>query len=432
MGLGRFGGGIAVTRYLAERGARVLVTDRAEADLLRDSLRRLDDLPVDYRLGEHCEADLDGADLLVISPAVDRNTSAFYQAAVARSLPWTTEMNLFLTRCPARILGVTGTIGKSTTTAMAHAILAAAPARAALGHRQALLGGNIGESLLDRLDDLSADDVVVLELSSFQLEVADPAAFRVQVAALTNVKPHHLDRHGTLEAYFEAKLNLFRALAPGGAAVVGAGNDAVIARVRQAAGDGVRLVVTGTPERTYDLRVPGRHNQFNAHLAVGLAGALGVPDDVACAALRSFGGLPHRLAFVAERGGVRYYNDSKSTSAEAIETALAAFAEPVVLLCGGKDIGAELDRVVDAPWSGVRAVVCFGEAGPRLAGLIRTAAPSAAVEVTPAMEPGVAIARGLARPGDVVILSPGCPSYDAYVNYEARGEAFKTQVLAAG
>jgi len=455
MGLGRFGGGIGVARFLARRGARVLVTDRADEATLRESMAKLADVEVDYRLGEHREVDLDDADLLVISPAVDRRTSAFYAAAVARDVPWTTEMNLFLERCAARIVGVTGSIGKSTTCAMAHAILQHPAARAEIGAGRALLGGNIGASLLEASGELTAADVVVLELSSFQLDCVEGVDFAVDVAGLTNARPHHLDRHGTFEEYLDAKLNLLRAVRAGGAIVVGTEDGAIVERVQAIAAErGARVIdaayrqggvhrtpddagVHGTPYdggvqgAPYALRVPGPHNQANAHMAVKLAGALGVAESTARTALAEFGGLPHRLEFVGEVGGVRYYNDSKATSAEAVATALASFDGPIVVLCGGKDIGAELDRIVEGRWERVRSAVTFGDAGARLAGLLKTTRSAGGplpVEQAGTVEEAVACARRAAQPGDVVVLSPGCPSYDAFVNYEARGLRFADAV----
>lgn len=427
MGLGRFGGGVGVTRYLAACGVRVLVTDLAPAEALADSLRAIADCGAELRLGEHRESDLDGADLLVISPAVNRATSDFCQAAARRGVPWTSEMNLFLERCPAQIVGVTGSIGKSTTTAMLHAILAEAEAAEAVGYRQALLGGNIGQSLLGSLAELSEDDVVVLELSSFQLENAAAAEFNVSLAGLTNVRPHHLDRHGTFEAYFDAKLNLFRALDLGGTAVGGELDASARAKVEEIAlAAGARYVHAGVRSSGYDLRVPGPHNQQNAHVAATMAASLGVPDDVVRAALGRFDGLAHRLAFVAEKGGVRYFNDSKSTSAEAVATALASFEQPIVLLCGGKDIGAELDRIVEARWDNVRAAICFGHAGERLAALLREhVGAKLIIESTGRMVEAARRATALARRGDVVLLSPGCPSYDEFNNYEHRGIEFE-------
>lgn len=446
MGLGRFGGGIGVIRYLVGRGARVLVTDQAAADTLGASLVKLAGLSVEYRLGEHRESDLAGADLLVISPAVDRRTSRFFHAAQARGVPWTTEMNLFLARCPARIVGVTGSIGKSTTCAMTHVILKHPQALEQLGARRALLGGNIGASLLESLDEITAADLVVLELSSFQLECVTDVKFEVASAGLTNVRPHHLDRHGTFDAYFDAKLNLLRALRRGGAAVAGTDDPKVVARARSIVEQrGARLIDATYPGEAggvasgagqapvYALRVPGRHNQANAHMACRLSVSLGVSERVVRQALAEFAGLPHRLEFVAEIDDVRYYNDSKATSAEAVTTAIAAFDGPLVVLLGGKDIGDELDRVTDADWGRVRTAITFGESAARLAALLKSRKsdrPAPVVDSVATVQEAVVQAHHRARAGDVVVLTPGCPSYDAFVNYEARGASFIEAVRA--
>ena len=219
MGLGRFGGGVGVTRFLADKGADVLVTDLADESTLADSIEKLGDIKVEFRFGEHRESDLDDVDLLVVSPAVNRQTNTFCQAARLRKIPWTTEVNLFLARCPGRILAVTGSIGKSTTCAMLHTILSSPEAAASGGFGKAFLGGNIGRSLLQQLDEISADDVVVLELSSFQLDAAGGIGFAPAVAGITNVRPHHLERHGDFDSYFNAKLNLIREQTTGQAVV---------------------------------------------------------------------------------------------------------------------------------------------------------------------------------------------------------------------
>jgi UDP-N-acetylmuramoylalanine--D-glutamate ligase len=429
MGLGRFGGGVGVTRFLSACGARVLVTDLAPANTLGDSLNAIADCRVELRLGEHRESDLDGADLIVVSPAVNRQTSSFFQAAQQRGVAWTTEMNLFLERCPARIVGITGSIGKSTTTAMVHAVLSTADAAAAGSFRRVELGGNIGQSLLAGLPDMTRNDVVVLELSSFQLEAAAGIKFNASVAALTNVRPHHLDRHGTFEAYYDAKLTLFRAQGERDVAVGGELDSAAARRLADVTAiTGARFVHAGVQTSGYELQLPGPHNQQNAHIAATVCRCMNIPDDVTRAALAEFGGLAHRLAFVAEKEGVRYFNDSKSTSAEAVCTALQSFHDPIVLLCGGKDIGAELDRIVEGQWQNVRAAVCFGEAGQRLAALLkaRRSGDRMRVEHAVKMRDAAARAAELAKRGDVVLLSPGCPSYDEFNNYEQRGAEFES------
>lgn len=430
MGLGRFGGGVGVTRFLVKRGARVRVTDMARAETLAPSLERLQDLQVSFRLGEHCESDLDDADLLVVSPAVDRRKSAFFAAAQRRGVPWTTEMNLFVSRCPAEVAAVTGSVGKSTTCAMLAAILDSAIQRGRVSYGAVHFGGNIGRSLLEDLDAIAADDAVVLELSSFQLDCMAGVAFRPKVACITNIIPHHLDRHEGLDGYVRAKLEVTRGQQAGDTLVICQTDAPWQSEVRSMAAErGVKLVaiepVAAKP--ALRLRVPGAHNQVNAWLAASMAHELGVAADVARVALEGFAGLPHRLQFVAERSGVRYYNDSKSTSAAAVATAVAAFDGPIVVLCGGKDSGEEVHAIAQTQMPRARAIVCFGEAGNRLADLIEQrpgGAPGPAVYRAANLAEAVQCAQTVCRAGDAVLLSPGCPSYDEFANYEHRGESF--------
>lgn len=432
MGLGRFGGGVGVTRFLASRGAKVLVTDVADAETLQAPLEALADLPIQYRFGTHDVSDLNGAGLLIVSPAVNRAKSKFVQEAAKRGIPWTTEMGLFVDRCPARLIGVTGSIGKSTTCAMLHCILESDRAKSAANHKRVFLGGNIGRSLLGEVDQMTADDLVVLELSSFQLEALPFVAGDWPVIGITNITPHHLDRHGDYQSYIDAKLNLTRAMSLGACAVLGAVDDDVYERiealVRYQKG---RVVQAYSMAEDFDLQVPGPHNQANARFASLIAKQLNVEVDVSRAALLEFGGLAHRIQYADCVDGVRYFNDSKSTSVEAIDTALRSFAEPVVLLCGGKDTGRELERIKDCTWKSVRAVVSFGDAAKRLAemigGLDANDRPNV-VQAEQTIDAAIAKARTIAKSGDVVLLSPGCPSYDAFSNYEERGDAFVTAV----
>ncbi len=428
MGLGRFGGGAGVTRFLVGRGARVLVTDMANEDTLRTPLESISDLPVEYRLGSHDESDLDDADLLIVSPAVNRATSAFVQEANRRRIPWTTEMGLFVDRCPARMIGITGSIGKSTTCAMLHCILDSQPAKEIAKHEQVYFGGNIGRSLLGDVDAMSANDLVLLELSSFQLEALPDLAGDWPVVGITNITPHHLDRHGGYEAYIDAKLNLIRGMSRGARAVVGRVDGDVRERImgltRSQQG---RVILTDSFIDVFDLKIPGPHNQTNARFAAMVARELGIEFEISRLALAEFGGLAHRIQYAECVDGVRYFNDSKSTSVEAIDTALQSFTEPVVLLCGGKDTGSELERIKNCTWKSVRAVVSFGDAAKRLAdmigGLDADNRPKV-VQSEQTIAAAIEKARTLAHAGDVVLMSPGCPSYDAFSNYEERGDAF--------
>ncbi|NLX22204.1 MAG: UDP-N-acetylmuramoyl-L-alanine--D-glutamate ligase [Phycisphaerae bacterium] len=433
MGLGHFGGGIGVARWLVEQGARVTVTDQASPDKLADSVRQLEGLPVQFRLGGHDVADLEDCQLLVVSPAVPKDRSPFVAEAVARSIAITSEMNLFLERCPVkRVIGVTGSAGKSTTTAMLGAILRGAAE--ALGAPHVFVGGNIGQSLLAELPRMDARDVIVLELSSFQLEDMAALPWSPPLAVITNLQPNHLDRHKTMEAYAGAKLNIARYQSADGRVFVREGDEVVAEQVR-AIGAGDRLVRFAFDSRWSDvLRLPGRHNRDNAAAAIAVCHHLGVDDALIRRGLADFHGLEHRLEFVAERGGVRYYNDSKSTTPASAELALESFEAPVIMLVGGGDKGMSFDGLAARLAAVAKAVVCYGQTGPAIHLRVRRSLAEAGgtipVELATDFGRAVDLARGLALPGDVVVLSPACTSYDMFANYEERGETFRRLVRA--
>lgn len=431
VGLGRFGGQIAAARWLVERGANVTVTDMAPAEKLAESLAQLSDLPIRYRLGGHDEADLDGCDLLVVSPAVPKDRSDFIKAAVSRGIPLSAEMNLFVERCPARrIIGVTGSAGKSTTTAMIGSILEAARAKGFFPH--AWMGGNIGHSLLGSLDQMTADDALVLELSSFQLEDLGVLRWSPPVAVITNIQPNHLDRHGTMDAYAGAKMNLVRYQKHDDVIFVHAGDTAVHDRLRQIDADARMRVCEFEPFFEAFLKLPGGHNRVNAAAAIAATRAVGVDDRTIGEGLASFHGLPHRLEFVVERDGVKYYNDSKSTTPESTQIAAQAFdASPVILLVGGKPKGASFADLGRRLAKICKSTICYGMAGPEI--YKEVIATSIGAEPPPAhlvasFAEAVSLSRRLARPGDVVVLSPACASYDEFTNYEERGAAFRRLV----
>ena len=416
MGLGRFGGGVGVTRWLARQGARVAVTDLASAEQLRDSLARLEGLDLTLHLGGHDEADFVGCDLLVVNPAVPFD-SPYLRAAREAGVEITTEINLFLARCPAAVVGITGSAGKSTTVAMAGAILAR--------EKETHVGGNIGVSLLDKLGEIRPDHVVVLELSSFQLVYLPAVARSPHVAVVTNLQPNHLDRHGTLAEYAEAKKNIFRAQCPQDVLVLNRDDREVASWAAEAAG---RVELFSADDEPFELKLPGRHNQANAQAAWSAARQFGLPREAAVEALASFTGLPHRLELVLERGGVRYFNDSKCTTPAGTVAALEAFPpRSAIVILGGYDKHVDFGMLCRLLAVRAKAVVATGQTGPEIArGTERARSDGDAPEVVRAEQfaDGVRAARKLARVGDVVLLSPACASYDQFDNYEQRGETF--------
>ncbi len=428
LGLGRFGGGVGVTRWLAEAGAKVTVIDQAEADSLVDSLRAIADLAVDLRLGRESMDDLAGADLVVVNPAVLKDRSTLFAEIERRKIAWTTELNLFCARCQGFVIGVTGSFGKSTTCAMLATILESGAAAGALRFRGVHLGGNIGRSLLGDLPRIAPEDAVVLELSNAQLEDVPRIGWTPHVAVLTNLTPHHLDRHGTYAAYLAAKLNIV-AMAPSGQPVITGALDApaeatLANRLRGA--DARRIAVTPL-ESTVALPVPGAHNRRNAACALTTARHLGLEEPCALEALARFRGLPHRLELVGSLGGVDYVNDSKSTAPSAAVQAIEALEKPIVLIAGGQRREVSLDAWTAIVSSRCHFVVLTGENAEDWAAALRTQGLGE-VRIAADLADAVSAARAAARAGDVVLFSPGAPSFDRYANFEQRGTHFASLV----
>ena len=433
MGLGSFGGGVGAVRFLLRRGAKVTVTDLADAETLADSMKQLADLPVEYHLGSHREEDFTAAhaDLIVANPAVPCH-SAYFATAEAQAVPVTAEIGIFLQLCPARIVGVTGTDGKSTTCAMIAASLQ--PTFQSRG-RKVWLGGNIGrESLLEHVDQIDPNDAVVLELSSFQLYHLGRLGLSPHIAVVTNLTANHLDWHGDMQAYAQAKQNILRFQSPDDRAVLNR-LDPVVCRWA----DSTAAAVTWYPaddRDDIDLQVPGMHNRLNAAAALAVANIMGVDESVSRSALKHFPGLPHRLELVAEIGGLRYYNDSIATTPASVSAAITAFGEKKVIILGGYDKKVPLgglaeDLVADGT---VETVILIGQVRQELSAQIDQAKSKhhkdlPHCELADDLPRAVAQAQAAGRPGMIVLLSPGCASYDMFKNFQDRGEQFRTAVM---
>ena len=441
MGLGLLGGGVGVTRFLARQGADVTVTDLKDAETLAESVAKLDGLPVAFRLGGHVDADFTNADLVVVNPAVP-DGSPFLAKARAAGVALETEINLFVKLCPATLIGVTGSNGKSTTVSLLHHLLAA-------GDRRAWLGGNIGRSLLEDLAAIGPDDLVVLELSSFQLGRLRATRRSPAISVVLNLSPNHLDRHGTVEAYAHAKQAILANQRPTDFALLNADCPAVSAW--ETVGRGSALYFSTSRAigqaayvdrghavwrhngrdralfRISDLTLVGRRNLSNA-LAASLAAALcGVEPAAIAARVGTFTSLEHRLEPVRELAGVRYYNDSKATTPEAAMAALDAFEQPVVLIAGGYDKHLPFDALGGRIAARARHVVLLGETAEQIQQAI-AAHGATPTQIVPDLEAAVRAARAAAHHGDVVLLSPACASYDMFDNFEQRGARFKRLV----
>ncbi len=419
MGLGRHGGGIGAVRFLAQRGAQVTVSDAAHAAELTESLSAIADLPIHaLKLGGHDERDFRAAEYVVVNPAVRPGHPCLAAARLSGAVI-TSEIELFLERSPSQIIAVTGSNGKSTTVTMLAEILRAAG-------RRAWLGGNLGGSLLGELDAMAADDWVVVELSSFQLAHLGVQVPPVALAAITNCTPNHLDWHGSFAAYAAAKRRLLRSVQ----------TPAILNPFDPLVGSWSNRRDDGTVRRWFgelpELAVPGQHNRQNAACAAAAAEVAGVKRSIIVRSLANFAALEHRLQGVATIGGVRYYNDSKSTSPGATIAALDAIPGPIWLLAGGVSKAVPLD-----PWSchvvqRARGAGLFGAARDELrASLARQCAGFRATSCETLAE-ALDWCRQQAQAGDAILLSPGCASYDQFRDYEDRGRAFCRLVQSKG
>jgi UDP-N-acetylmuramoylalanine--D-glutamate ligase len=441
--------GQALARWLPSVGARVIVSDKRDFGALAEAILDFVDAPIEYALGGHPLGLLDEADVLFLSGGVDPKLPICVEAR-RRGIPLSNDAQLFFERCNAPIIGITGSAGKTTTTTLVGEMCKAA-------HFPTLVGGNIGDVLLDKLSQVRPEHKVVMELSSFQLELMTRSP---QIAVVTNVTPNHLDRHGTMENYLEAKAQIFLHQQPSDIAIFNhddPGSYSLSERAhsrvgffstREMVSDGAfvagsRLMVTGlsAPEggakivcSRDDIKLRGEHNLQNILAACAVAGAAGVPVEAMREVIKTFSGVPHRLEVVRVVGGVTYINDSIATAPERVIAALRSFNEPIILLAGGRDKKLPWDDLLFLVAQRVKHLIAFGEFGEQIAAMARRfQSPSGAlkgVEYRATLDVAVKHAAEIAQAGDVVLLSPGCTSYDAYKDFEERGEHFRMLVSA--
>jgi UDP-N-acetylmuramoylalanine--D-glutamate ligase len=396
LGLARSGQAAALA--LARRGERVLAVDQSK--VLETG--RLEAAGVEVLLGTEEASLLEGMDVLIKSPGVPAD-APLVAAARRRRVPVWSEVELGARLLPNRILGVTGTNGKTTTSELLGAVL------------DAPVAGNVGRALCDLDGQVAGDDWIVCELSSFQLEDID--TFRPRIAVLLNLEPDHLDRHGSFKAYRDAKLRVFENQRPEDAAVVPRGfPDVGVAR---------RVEFSAEDPLPAEPRIPGLHNRENAAAATAAGRAVGVPDDRIAEALRTFPGVPHRLEDVAEIRGVRYVNDSKATNAAAARRAVAAYDAPLHVILGGLGKNESYAELAEDLRARTARAYLIGAAADELAGAL-----DVPYERSGDLAAAVRAAAGAAEPGDVVLLSPACASYDQFENFEQRGEEFRRLVEA--
>lgn len=424
--------GIAAARALTERGKAVIAADADDSERLR---RRLEDLGVEGRLGAGPEV-LEGVGRVVASPGIPPH-DAVLAAAGQRGIPVLSEVALGLEMLGGgvRVAAVTGTNGKTTVVDMVRAILDASGVPHAIA-------GNSWRALTGCLDEVREAGTLVLEVSSFQLHYMPAPGF--EVAALLNVRPDHMNWHASFEEYVRDKLRVFEGQGPWDLALVSAGDPVgrkVVPSLRAETvmiGEGEtcvregRLLLRGDPMATVDeLSFAGRHNYENALFAAAVAERLGASRGDLRAGLEAYRLKPHRLEVVANRDGVLYVDDSKATNPAAVAAALGSFDRPVVLILGGSEKDTDFAEVL--PHLDVcRVVICQGEAGPRIARYLEERWEAGRVVVVGDLAGAVSKAENIAHPGDAVLLSPGCASFDQFSGYAERGAAFAGMVGAAG
>jgi UDP-N-acetylmuramoylalanine--D-glutamate ligase len=431
--------GIDAVRFLHREGAaEIVVSDAKSSDALRHQIQALSGIPFALQAGTNDTRLAERVDAIMVSQGVP-DSLPLVQEAERRHVPVTSMMRLFLLRCPAPVIGITGSAGKSTTTSLVGEMFRAADV-------PVFVGGNIGTGLLSALDSIDAQTRVVLEISHTQLARTNRSP---HWAAVLNVTPNHLDQF-SWDEYVELKRNLVRHQTAQDIVVLPSENETAMAfrestpaspyyfgieglpgpgatiaedSIIWDAGDGPRTIC---PRQA--VQVPGEHNLRNVLAAVAIGAIAGAPPEAMGRAIAAFRGIAHRLETVATIDGMRYIDDSIATAPERTIAALRAFDKPIVLLLGGREKRLPLDALAAEIVGRARSVICFGEAGPMFAEGLRSfwdeAGDRPPVSVVTGVDDAVALARTAGRPGDVCLLSPAGPSFDAYDNFSARGDHF--------
>jgi UDP-N-acetylmuramoylalanine--D-glutamate ligase len=440
--------GLALARFLDKQGALVTLTDQQPAEKLADGLKTLTHSNVKLSLGGHPFDILEDADVVCVSGGVPL-TLPFILEAQRREIPLTNDSEIFMRSVIAPVTAITGSAGKTTTTTLVGRMAAAA---AAADDRKTWVGGNIGNPLIESVTQIKTNDLVVLELSSFQLELMTTSP---HVAAVLNITPNHLDRHDSIEAYTDAKARILRFQCSDDIAVLnqddqGSWNlrDSVRGRLisfsrRQSSSTDLAMYLadgqvvyrdgnTITPlldESLIELR--GNHNLMNVIAACAIAVAMELPVKAIQAGVIGFRGVAHRLELVREWKGIRWVNGSIATAPERTLADLHSFEEPIVLLLGGRDKNLPWEELASYIHTRVDHVIVFGEAAPKISAALGQPGKGeqlASIDNAGSFTEALEIAAGIASPGDIVLLSPGCTSYDAFRDFEERGEFFRKWV----
>lgn len=450
--------GIALTRYLVGKGAQVVINDQRPLELLQDARWALQDLPVEWVVGGHPLSALDGVQMVCVSGGIPL-TLPLVQEAMRLGLYLSNDSQIFMEVVPCRVIGITGSAGKTTTTTLVGRMAQQAATlreRAGAGFypNRVWVGGNIGTPLISQVAEMQGNDLVVMELSSFQLELMSLAP---QVGAILNITPNHLDRHATMQEYIDAKAHLIEyqlALRPDWqcATILGVEDPnawALRDRARSALwsfghslssdrlpgtyldGDWLTLWDRPEPRKLMPrdaIQLRGEHNVLNVLAACAICAAAGLPLEAMRAGVEGFTGVPHRLEFVRSWGGADWYNDSIATAPERSLAAIRSFSEPIVLLAGGRDKKLPWDVFAQVVRDRVDHLILFGEAAQKIyQAILDLESPGNrpfTIEMCAGLYDAVLAAAKVAESGDVVLLAPGGTSFDEFRDFEERGEAF--------
>lgn len=443
--------GLALTRYLSRHGARVTLNDQRPPEAMSQAQAALADLPVEWALGGHPLELLDGKDLVCLSGGIPL-TLPLVAETIRRGIPLSNDTQVFMEAVPCRTVGITGSAGKTTTTTLVGLMAKASVAESALQPPACVyVGGNIGDPLINYVDEMKQEDLAILEISSFQLEQMTVSP---NVAAILNITPNHLDRHGTMEAYTAAKARILEFQSVTDTAVLGRDDPGAWGLRDRVRGRLLSFGLTPLAEdldgtylkddllhlregRAYlplmkqsQVLLRGTHNLLNVLAAFAIGHALGLRLDAMLMAVQDFRGVPHRLELVREWRGARWYNDSIATAPERTIAAIRSFDEPIVLLLGGRDKNLPWDELAALVARRVDHVILFGEAADKIeAALARLPGERKyTLERYPGLKQAVQAAARVCAPGDVVLLSPGGTSFDEFRDFEERGERFREWV----
>jgi len=437
--------GQAAARWLVHHGASVIMNDRRSPEQLDSARIALADTPVQWKLGSHPVELLDATDMVCISGGVPLDNPIVIEAT-RRGIPLTNDTQIFMEVVPCKTVGITGSAGKTTTTTLVGEM-----AQNAMGGK-AHMGGNAGDPLLNHVDKMEVDDLAILEISSFQLE---QMTISPDVAAVLNITPNHLDRHGTMEVYSAAKQRILDFQGKEDTAVLGRDDPGswnlrpkVVGQLVSfgfgslpANQDGTYITEGILSMRERGVETPllrqeqvhlrGLHNVMNVLAAFAIGYAVNLPLDAMLNAAEEFQGVAHRLEFIREWKGAKWYNDSIATAPERTMAAIRSFDEPIILLLGGRDKKLPWDRLVDLIRDRVDHIVLFGEAAELINAALGKSVENGrpyTLQLCKDLEGAVQVASHIAAPGDVVLLAPGGTSFDQFSDFEERGEAFRKWV----